>query len=1347
VGRFHHVATRLSMIGALALLIGTSLVAGVIVQSLTSSAYADTAPYEIFCPGTPVGNLVLNDVTVTGTMSPAAPSAGQQFNLANVQEEGVIPAAVAQQAEAIGLTSLTGTISGTVDATGATPASIPTGAVAFNIPIPDPIPSAGMTLDVPSPPATVGPFTATGTDVTLSMDSGIDITFNDGPAAGLLDFHCSSYANDSIPQSGFTETTPPGLTISPVIATTGPSTPPAPPAVTGPYELYCPHTPVGDLVLNDVVTTASISPQNLSAGEQFSVTGYQTDIPLPAGLVSAAAGLGNSSFNGLATSAVDAYGATTDQASTGSMAFDVSIPSPPPSSTLGVDFPTSPTTVGPFTATGGPITIAQDESTMVVAALSSKAFTMSCTAYANDSVSTSGSTGTAPTGPPIRPVLAVASASGTTPTTTTVPTPPSQTTSPTGPYELYCPQTPVGNIVLNDTVTSATISPSTLVQGQQFQLSGLQTQFSIPQAVAQQAEGLGLTEISGDASVFLDTTGISGFGGFSPPIPVANPGGPDQIPFPDEFGDEVDMPFDVTLPNPVPATGVQFVAAPGAGSTSLTALGGPISIDVGSINLNVSEFGDNFGFFCTTFPNDSEPTGLTITGPEVSPIEPAIATGNATIPPPPPVGPGGVGPYELYCPGTPVGNIALNDVTTTATLSPPDPSPGEQFNVTNYQNQVPLPDSIVSAAAALGNPSIAGTATAAIDASGASPSSLQTGLLSFDAPIPSPVPASGVTLTVPTTPETVGMFTASSSSITIAQNADINLTLVISGSNLVLDCTAFPDNSAPTGIVQTAPDVSPISPVIVTAGPATTSPPTTPPTTPTTPPTTPPSGGTPGPYELYCPGTPVGNIVLNNVTTSGKLSPPDPSPGDQFSVEGFQTDLSIPSSIVAAAAALGNSAITGDAVVKVDADGATPASLSSGPITINAPIPSPVPSSGLTLNLPSPPGTVGPFTATGNTVTLTVDPAISLALTVSGSTLDLTCKPYANNSASTGIVSSAPNGSAISPIIATSSTTGTVPPPVTVPPVTVPITTVTTAPPTTITIPPSSTVAEITQAFNTVFDPTASIADKVAAIQDGSAVETSLNDALSSSLASSLGGAKIDAVSLPDDSQCAATGLPSPCASVQYDILSSSGTALLPDNNGSAVTVNGTWVVSTDTVCNLLDLFYQAEGRTGTPPGCPSTPPTTLPTVTVGPPGSGFPTPTTVVGTGVGFSSSTTQPQDPTGADPAPAANGSGTTDPAPGSATTASPDPSGTVSATTAPAGADPPDPPSGAAPIVEASSGALAFTGLGDIAQWLAVVGGALIILGFVLLTMVDAPRRLLYQLTQGGGAGRTARWLSRR
>jgi len=564
-----------------------------------------------------------------------------------------------------------------------------------------------------------------------------------------------------------------------------------------------------------------------------------------------------------------------------------------------------------------------------------------------------------------------------------------------------------------------------------------------------------------------------------------------------------------------------------------------------------------------------------------------------------------------------------------------------------------------------------------------------------------------VTLTVPSTPDTVGPFTASSSSITIAQNADVSLVLVISGSNLNLSCTAYPNDSAPTGIVAAPPTTSPFSPVIVTAGQSTTPttvPPTVPPTTPTTVP-----GGLTGPFELYCPGTPVGNIALNNVTTTASI-PAGLTSGQSFSASDFQTQVLLPSSIVSAAAALGNSAITGTAVVKVDAVGATPASVSSGDIAINAPIPSPVPANGLTLDLPSPPGSVGPFTASGDTVTLTIDPDVSLALVVSGSTLNLTCKPYANDSESTGIVSTAPAGSPISPVIATSATTGTVPPttPPTAPavPTTTPGSTPTTTPGSTPTTTQASTDSSaIAHAFDTLFDPSSSIAAKEAVIENGASIETGLTNAFSSSLSSSATGASVDDISFPDSSGCTQAGLTSPCAQVTYDILGGNGSALLPNNQGYAVSVDGTWLIATNTVCTLLGLFYTAEGNTGSPPGCPATVSSTAPTTV---PGSSTPTSTT----------------------PASAPDATATTTPR-GSSSTASPATTTRpgVSATNGSMGTS--DPSSKSDPVVQANSGSLAFTGLGIVAQWLAIVGGALMIFGFALLTIVDTPRRVMYRL----------------
>jgi hypothetical protein len=296
---------------------------------------------------------------------------------------------------------------------------------------------------------------------------------------------------------------------------------------------------------------------------------------------------------------------------------------------------------------------------------------------------------------------------------------------------------------------------------------------------------------------------------------------------------------------------------------------------------------------------------------------------------------------------------------------------------------------------------------------------------------------------------------------------------------------------------------------------------------------------------------------------------------------------------------------------------------------------------------------------------------------------------------------------------------GETPPPPTTPPST---TTTTTAGPTT----PSG---EITQAYRTLFDfADPSVADKVAVIQNGASIETTLSQALSSSLGSSATGANVNDISFLDSGTCTQDNLPSPCAQVTYDILGQGGTVILPNNNGFAVSVNGTWLVATNTVCGLLGLFYQAEGKTGTPPGCPATASTSS-------------TPTTILGTGQGFGTSTTSPAstgvaaatDPAqSSDPTTQAGSTSsplTTRAAATKATSSKNDPAGSGAVSTA-------------TPVVRAASSSLAFTGLGATAQWIVVAGSALILLGLAMLMLGDVPRRLRW-----AGAASLRRWTSRR
>ena len=191
----------------------------------------------------------------------------------------------------------------------------------------------------------------------------------------------------------------------------------------------------------------------------------------------------------------------------------------------------------------------------------------------------------------------------------------------------------------------------------------------------------------------------------------------------------------------------------------------------------------------TTTTAGSSPT--TTSGPTTTTLPPTMLTGT----------------YELYCPGTPVGDIALNDVQTAATITPTDPAVGATFNVTGYQTTANIPTALASAAQALGNTDITGTATTQLDVTGATPTTLQSGTINFTAPLPNPLPADGVTLDLPSPAGSLGPFTASSTAITVQEDSNASLSLVVSGAALTLTCTAYPNNTVASGITSTAPTI------------------------------------------------------------------------------------------------------------------------------------------------------------------------------------------------------------------------------------------------------------------------------------------------------------------------------------------------------------------------------------------------------------------------------------------------------------------------------------------------------------------------------------------------------------
>ncbi|MGA2521222.1 MAG: SGNH/GDSL hydrolase family protein [Acidimicrobiales bacterium] len=233
------VITRVARLGASALLLGASmLTASLIIGGETSPAFADTAPYELYCPGTPVGNIVLNDVVTTGTLSPANPS-GTFFSIAGFQVQLNLPADVVSALQAIGATAIAGSyttpLSGTLTGT-------PAGPYTFDLPIPASVPPSGLALDIPPSPASVPgglepPETIPPDDPTPPSSASISIgnpSFTFDLPGGPSTVTCNVFPDDTIATSGITTQTPTATTIAPVLAH---ATPGPPDVGAGPYYL------------------------------------------------------------------------------------------------------------------------------------------------------------------------------------------------------------------------------------------------------------------------------------------------------------------------------------------------------------------------------------------------------------------------------------------------------------------------------------------------------------------------------------------------------------------------------------------------------------------------------------------------------------------------------------------------------------------------------------------------------------------------------------------------------------------------------------------------------------------------------------------------------------------------------------------------------------------------------------------------------------------------------------------------------------------------------------------------------------------------------------------------------
>ncbi len=140
---------------------------------------------------------------------------------------------------------------------------------------------------------------------------------------------------------------------------------------------------------------------------------------------------------------------------------------------------------------------------------------------------------------------------------------------------------------------------------------------------------------------------------------------------------------------------------------------------------------------------------------------------------------------------------------------------------------------------------------------------------------------------------------------------------------------------------------------------------------------------------------------------------------------------------------------------------------------------------------------------------------------------------------------------------------------------------------TTVTYNPATVQSDVSTSYNTLFNlANKDVNAKVAVIQDGASLKSAMSQALAAPISSSSAGATVHSASVVSDATCTSKHVPTPCAAVNYDINGTNGAAILPNNTGYATFQNGKWLVAKVTICVLLGLFYQTEGKSGNPQGC-----------------------------------------------------------------------------------------------------------------------------------------------------------------
>jgi hypothetical protein len=138
-----------------------------------------------------------------------------------------------------------------------------------------------------------------------------------------------------------------------------------PKAVTGPYQLYCPHSTLGDLVFQ-AGASGSLVPARPGRGKRFDVADLMVHVVFPQSFARFIVAF--SPLSGTATTSLMLQGARPASERL-VKAFEIVVPRQVPIGGVSFRVPAKPTTAGPFTASGGPVVVELSSTIDMVIAL------------------------------------------------------------------------------------------------------------------------------------------------------------------------------------------------------------------------------------------------------------------------------------------------------------------------------------------------------------------------------------------------------------------------------------------------------------------------------------------------------------------------------------------------------------------------------------------------------------------------------------------------------------------------------------------------------------------------------------------------------------------------------------------------------------------------------------------------------------------------------------------------------------------------------------------------------------------------------------------------------------------